>query len=133
MRKLRIGVFSASLPRSGRKPGGVDIHIHRLSNRLAQHGHHVRVASFSAAPADACYEAIALRPVGLGEHTLTRISVVSAAFNLLDTSDLDVVHLHGDDWFYLRRGVPTVRTFHGSALMEARHATRARRRVLQLA
>ncbi len=133
MSRLHIGVLSASLPRAGRKPGGVDIHIHRLSNRLAQRGHRVRVASFSPAPPDARYESVALRPAGLGEYTLARISLVSAAFNLLDTSDLDVVHLHGDDWFYLRRGVPTVRTFHGSALMEARHATRARRRALQLA
>jgi phosphatidylinositol alpha-mannosyltransferase len=132
MTSLRIGVLSASLPRAGRKPGGVDVHVHRLSNRLALRGHRVRVASFSPAPPDARYEAVALRPAGLGERTLTRISAASVAFNLLDTSDLDVVHLHGDDWFYLRRGVPTVRTFHGSALMEARHATRARRRALQL-
>jgi phosphatidyl-myo-inositol alpha-mannosyltransferase len=133
VRPLRIGVLSASLPRAGRKPGGVDVHIHRLSNRLALRGHRVRVASFSPAPPDARYETVALRPAGLGERTLTRISVASAAFNLFDTSDLDVVHLHGDDWFYLRRGVPTVRTFHGSALQEARHATRTRRRALQLA
>jgi phosphatidylinositol alpha-mannosyltransferase len=132
MTSLRIGVFSASLPRPGRKPGGVDVHVHRLCNRLVERGHRVRVASFSPAPADARYETRALRPAGLGEHTLARISLVSAAFNLLDTSALDVVHLHGDDWFYLRRGVPTVRTFHGSALLEARHATRARRRALQL-
>jgi len=133
MTALRIGIFSASLPRPGRKPGGVDVHVHRLANRLAGRGHRVRVASFSPAPADARYEAVALTPAGLGERTLARISVVSAAFNLVDTSDLDVVHVHGDDWLYLRRGLPTVRTFHGSALMEARHATRARRRALQLA
>ncbi|MFI5008812.1 MAG: glycosyltransferase family 4 protein [Solirubrobacterales bacterium] len=134
MKALRIGVFSASLPRPGQKPGGVDVHIHRLANRLVGRGHCVRVASFSPSPADASYESVAMRPRGLGEHTLARLTLVSAAFNLLDTSDLDVVHLHGDDWFYLRRrGVPTVRTFHGSALLEARHATRARRRARQLA
>jgi phosphatidyl-myo-inositol alpha-mannosyltransferase len=133
MTSLRIGVFSASLPRSGHKPGGVDIHIHRLANRLVERGHAVRVASFSPAPANARYETVALRPRDLGEHTLARLTLVSAAYNLLDTSDLDVVHLHGDDWLYLRRRwVPTVRTFHGSALLEARHATRARRRARQL-
>jgi phosphatidyl-myo-inositol alpha-mannosyltransferase len=134
MTRLRIGVFSASLPQPGQKPGGVDVHVHRLANRLSARGHGVRVASFSPAPPDATYETAALRPRGLGERTLARLTLVSAAFNLLDTSDLDVVHLHGDDWFYLRRrGVPTVRTFHGSALLEARHATRARRRARQLA
>ena len=43
----------------------------------------------------------------------------------------DVAHLHGDDWFYVRRRVPTVRTFHGSALMEALTATSVKRRVDQ--
>jgi phosphatidyl-myo-inositol alpha-mannosyltransferase len=134
VRPLRIGVFSASLPQLGRKPGGVDVHIHRLANRLLARGHRVRVVTFSPPPADALYETVTLRPGGLGEHTLARLTLVSAAFNRVDTSDLDVVHLHGDDWFYLRRrGVPTVRTFHGSALLEARHATRARRRARQLA
>jgi phosphatidylinositol alpha-mannosyltransferase len=133
MNALRIGVFSASLPQPGRKPGGVDIHIHRLANQLVRRGHCVRIASFSRAPADALYESTPLRPRDLGERTLARLSLVSAAFNLLDTSDLDVVHLHGDDWLYLRRPLPTVRTFHGSALLEARHATRLRRRARQLA
>ncbi len=42
-----------------------------------------------------------------------------------------MLHLHGDDWFYLRRTVPTVRTLHGSALYEARHATSMKRRLSQ--
>src|SRR5262249_19792519 len=49
----------------------------------------------------------------------------------LDVTRLDVLHLHGDDWFFLRRTVPTVRTLHGSAFYEARHATSARRRAVQ--
>jgi glycosyltransferase involved in cell wall biosynthesis len=57
--------------------------------------------------------------------------VAPAKLNALDTTGIDVLHLHGDDWFYVRRRVPTVRTFHGSALFEARTATRARRRASQ--
>jgi phosphatidylinositol alpha-mannosyltransferase len=134
VKTLRIGLFSASLPQPDRKPGGVDVHAHRLANHLVAAGHTVRVASFSSPPADAAYETVALRPRDLGEHTLARLTLVSLAYNVLKTSDLDVVHLHGDDWFYVRRrGVPTVRTFHGSALQEARYATRARRRARQLA
>jgi phosphatidyl-myo-inositol alpha-mannosyltransferase len=52
--------------------------------------------------------------------------------NDLDVSDLDLLHLHGDDWFYRRRSIPTIRTFHGSALSEARFAKRWRRRASQL-
>jgi glycosyltransferase involved in cell wall biosynthesis len=58
--------------------------------------------------------------------------VVPALLNFLDTVGLDVLHLHGDDWFYVRRSVPTLRTFHGSALSEARHAWRLRLRLRQL-
>ena len=43
----------------------------------------------------------------------------------------DVIHLHGDDWFFVRRNSPTVRTLHGSALREARHATSMKRKVAQ--
>jgi glycosyltransferase involved in cell wall biosynthesis len=49
----------------------------------------------------------------------------------LDQSNYDVLHLHGDDWLFLRRRIPTVRTFHGSALFEARSATSHRRRIVQ--
>ena len=43
------------------------------------------------------------------------------------------VHLHGDDWFYIRRDRPTLRTLYGSALYEMRYATRARRMISQAA
>jgi glycosyltransferase involved in cell wall biosynthesis len=45
----------------------------------------------------------------------------------------DVLHLHSDDWFLTRRDIPTVRTFHGSALYEAMFAARWRRRLTQAA
>ena len=47
--------------------------------------------------------------------------------------DAHVVHLHGDDWFYIRRDRPTLRTLYGSALYEMRYATRARRMISQAA
>jgi glycosyltransferase involved in cell wall biosynthesis len=54
---------------------------------------------------------------------------------LLNRSDFDgdVLHLHSDDWFFTRRDLPTVRTFHGSALYEAMFAARWRRRLTQAA
>jgi glycosyltransferase involved in cell wall biosynthesis len=51
--------------------------------------------------------------------------------NFVDFRRFDVVHTHGDDWFWIWRRVPTVRTMHGSALREAQTATRLGRKLLQ--
>jgi phosphatidylinositol alpha-mannosyltransferase len=53
--------------------------------------------------------------------------------NFIDFSDFDVLHLHGDDWFLVRRPLPTIRTLHGSALLEARTAQNWRRKLFQYA
>ena len=53
--------------------------------------------------------------------------------NRVALPDRDVLHLHGDDWFYIRRPLPTVRTLHGSALREAQTAGNLKRRMLQYA
>src|SRR5262249_36052648 len=47
-------------------------------------------------------------------------------------TNFDLVHAHGDDHLMLRRCRPHVRTFHGSALGEAVHATSTKVRTLQL-
>ena len=91
----------------------------------------MRVFSFSPRPPGAPYELELLRPSGLATSTLARMVVVPWMLNFRDTSGLDVLHLHGDDWFFFRRRLPTLRTFHGSALQEARHATSWRRRLRQ--
>ena len=123
---MKVGIFHATLPEPGRKPGGVEQHVHRLAQELARAGHEVTVLSLTAAPADALYRHRILRSPGKGE--IARLTAVPILLNWADTSDMEVLHLHGDDWFYFRRRLPTVRTFHGFALEEARHATRLRRR-----
>jgi phosphatidylinositol alpha-mannosyltransferase len=89
------------------------------------------VLSFHPAPRDAAYEHVKLEPTWAGGNPVGRIFAAPALLNSADTSGLDVLHLHGSDWFFVRRGVPTLRTFYGSALWEARHAARLRRRLLQ--
>ncbi len=84
------------------------------------------VFSVGARPVDARYEH---RPIFLDRKflyrsPLERALLLPAALNLVDFRGFDVLHLHGDDWFLLRRPIPTVRTFHGSALREAQHAVR---------
>jgi len=128
---MRIGLFSSSLPHRDRKPGGVDVFVDNLGNRLADRGHAVTMFSFSQPPHDAGYGSIRLAPASHAHSKLARLSLVPLALNRLDTSSIDVLHLHGDDWFFVSRRVPTVRTFHGSALQEARTATGFKRRASQ--
>ena len=134
---MRIGLFHASLPGPGRKPSGVDVAVHQLANALARTGgDHVTVLSLSPPPPDAAYrhrQLFAGRG-GAVRGKLGRLTLLPAALNRLGLGEgLDVLHLHGDDWFYVHRTCPTVRTLHGSALHEARTATSLKRQVAQRA
>lgn len=106
--------------------------VDRLAQKLVMRGHDVQMISVSPAPSGARYTHKRLSGVSrdIGLH---RILTVPLRLNQLDTSGLDVLHLHGDDWFFVQRSVPTIRSFYGSALHEARHATRLRRRASQTA
>lgn len=121
---MRIAFFHATLPRPGRKPGGVSVFVDRLADRLAGRGHEVTVASFSPAPEGRGYRHLRLRPHRFADARLARLLLAPVLLHRMNRLDVDVIHLHGDDWFYLHRTRPTVRTFYGSALSEAVHATR---------
>jgi len=129
----RVLMFHTTLPEPGRKLGGVEVAVHRLSNALVQLGVPVTVASLTDAPADARYahRRLFARRGWLRDTRLGRLVALPALLNGLDTSDADVVHFHGDDWFTVRRPRPTVRTLYGTALREAQHATRPQRKALQ--
>ncbi len=107
--------------------------MHRLAQELVRAGHEVTVLSFSEPPGDPAYRHRPLSPRSLGTSAFARLTAVPVVLNWADTSGLDMLHLHGDDWFYVRRPLPTVRTFHGFALYEAKHGTRLRLRARQLA
>jgi phosphatidylinositol alpha-mannosyltransferase len=130
---MRIGMVSASLPEPERKPGGVDVLVSRLARRLAGRGHAVCLYSCSLPESDFPGEYRRLGSARLRHSRLGRTIAVPMLLNSRLRSDHDVVHLHGDDWFYLRRALPTVRTFYGSAREEARTATSRRRRAFQQA
>lgn len=131
----RVLMLHTTLPESGRKPGGVEVAVHRLSNALVDLGVPVTVASLTPAPADARYVHRHLFPRSrwLSDSRFGRLIVLPALLNVIRLSDADVVHYHGDDWFVFRRPLATVRTLHGSALREAQRATRLPRRLVQYA
>ncbi len=121
------------LPNDERKPGGVEQFVHQLSNRLVTRGHEVVVFTYSFRPRDAAYEVAKLGPESVATNPYARFAVAPLMFNRLDRRRVDILHFHGDDWFFLRRGVPVVRTFYGSALDEARFATSILRKLRQYA
>jgi glycosyltransferase involved in cell wall biosynthesis len=110
----------------------VEVFVHRLGQALSRAGHDVTVLSFSDPPGEAVYRHRPLRPKGFAKSQLARLTTVPIMLNWVDTSGLDLLHVHGDDWFYLRRPIPTVRTFYGYAPYEARYGTRLRLRLRQL-
>lgn len=129
---MKIGFYHDDLPLPGRKPGGVAVFVHRLARELTSRGHQLTVWTRGPAPADANYRHIRLWPHLRGESRLLRAFGVPLLLNAVDWRDVDILHLHGDDHLMLRRSLPTVRTLYGSAWLEARHATSAKRRVFEL-
>ncbi len=131
---MKIALFHTTLPEPGRKPGGVEVAVHRLANELAKNeSDEVTVLSLTSPPADARYKHRHLfaDKEGLRDNQIKRLFVLPMMLNLVDLKVFDVVHLHGDDWFLFSRGAPSVRTLHGSALFEARSATSLKRKISQ--
>ncbi len=126
---MRVAMYHGTLPQPGRKPGGVEVMVHRLSNALVQRGHEVEMLSYCEAPADAVYRHRRLPLRMAGQRRFVRQYVAPWLLNFEDFDGFDLAHFHGDDWFFLRRRLPVVRTFHGSALLEAQTATSLRRRL----
>jgi glycosyltransferase involved in cell wall biosynthesis len=132
--KVRIALFHTTLPEPGRKPGGVDVMVDRLARAIArQDDTEITVFSLTPAPSDAPYQHHHLFPSApwLYRSLLARYFVLPFLLNFVDFGNAEVLHLHGDDWFYLRRRLPTVRTMQGSALREARSATSLKRSLAQ--
>jgi len=131
---LNIAIFHVDLPSPDKKPGGVAITVHRLGNALAEiYGEsNVTVFSLSEKPRNANYRHINLFPdVSWLRSRVASHLVLPLLLNLVNFEQFDVLHLHGDDWFFFRRSVPTIRTFHGSALREALSASTVKRYISQ--
>ena len=132
IKKLKIIFVTPTLPRSESKPGGVDIVIHNIANELAK-SHDVTILSITPPPVEANYKSKLILK-GLNwfyESSIFRVLLWPIVLNFINFSEYDVVHLHGDDWFFLNRKKPTVRTFHGSAKFEAKFATSFLRKISQ--
>jgi glycosyltransferase involved in cell wall biosynthesis len=130
---MNIAMYHCRLPDEGRKPGGAEIYVDRLASALGQRGHEVEVWTFVSPPSKPHYQVRRLRPRQIGEKKVLRQYVAPWLLNAHAFKRFEVMHLFGDDWFYLRRRLPTVRTFLGSAVFEAATATSLKRRLDQRA
>jgi glycosyltransferase involved in cell wall biosynthesis len=131
---MRIALFHTTLPELGRKVSGVEVAVHRLANELTKNADdEVTVFSLSPRPVDATYQhkQVFKDARALLQGRATRLSILPFLLNFVRFEHFDVVHLHGDDWFYVRRTTPTVRTLHGSALREANSAASYKRKLVQ--
>ncbi len=116
-------MYHYRLPQPGLKPGGVEVFVDRLADAMVRRGHEVEVLTYSSAPVGAQYSTRRLRPHATEHRRFLRQYGSPWLINLQSFEGFDVAHFHGDDWFFLRRHLPVVRTFHGSALLEALNAT----------
>jgi glycosyltransferase involved in cell wall biosynthesis len=129
---VRIAHYHCRLTQPGSKPGGVQVFVDRLASALHERGHEVTFFTFAQPSEPRPYRVEVLRPHAAAENKLVRQYLAPWLFNVRPFgARFDVAHFHGDDWFFLRRRLPTVRTFYGSALMEALTATSLKRRVDQ--
>ena len=106
--------------------------MHRLACSFADHpAVDVTVLSCDKKPAGARYAYRQIYPFALNNRW-ARLFLLPFLLNFMEFRNYDVVHMHGDDWFFwFWRRVPTVRTMHGSALREAQSATRLKRKLIQ--
>jgi phosphatidylinositol alpha-mannosyltransferase len=123
--RLKIAVLAAHLPSPHRaKDGGVPYAAHRLANQLVLRGHQVVAFSLDERPPDAQYE-VRTMPVQVPARGVSRWLAywrLAWAFGQLDFSGFDAIHAHGNSLFVRTHGRPLIRTLHGSALGELRHA-----------
>jgi len=124
---MRIVFFTKDLPSN--EPNGVSWQVHRLANSLVARGHEVTCFSFSPPPESASYRVVQL-PWN-ATYTLIRKFIPAFRFRCIDTTGYDIIHYHGDD--YLCKGSQRrLRTFYGTALLEAFHSKVWKRRLRQL-
>jgi phosphatidylinositol alpha-mannosyltransferase len=118
---MKIAMLSKYLP-SGSK-GGVGYQTHYLSNQLVELGHQVTVYSLYEKPFDALYEVVTVCLKNkILNNKILKTFAFAYALKKIDFTEFDIIHSQGDDYFLFNSKIPILRTFNGTAIMEAIHA-----------
>jgi glycosyltransferase involved in cell wall biosynthesis len=123
---MNIAITHVDLPNESK--GGVAFQVHYLANALVERGHNVTMFTFSPAYADCRYNVHQYSI--LPRLRKLQAFMLAACVARTNFSGFDIVHSHGDN--YLLWGChPQVRTFHGSAIDEAKSSVHLRGRIYQ--
>ena len=133
---MRIAVFTYQLPTADQKRGGIERVAHQLAQGLSDRGHQVVVFSHDSARRDARYQVRELPWKAFVATWLGRRLTMGYLGNVLavlpDYHGFDCIIAHGDSLLLPLSGRPIIRIMHGSALMEALHASSPGRFLLQI-
>ena len=127
--RVRVALYTPTLPPQVGKAGGVEVAAHRLAQALTRRGRiDVTCLGCRDVPHDALYRHDP-RLGMLNRYVLPRNLLGPLLLNGMDLSSYDVIHFNGDDGLFFEWKLPAVRTYHGTALHEARSATTLKRRL----
>lgn len=131
MNRLNIAMLTLHLPQKGEN-SGVDYQVHYLSNMLVSFGHKVTVFSLSDKPEDAIYNVNKIGiPQRAGRNNLMRAILYPFYLRLQNYDGYDIIHSHGNDFLFYKSKKIVIRTFYGTALMEAIFAKSWGRKIYQ--
>ncbi len=120
---MKIALLHRDLP--PQSYAGVAIQVHRLAQTLVHLGHQVTVFSLTSEPKKAGYSVVQIDFSGLAfvqRHFKPALRILfPIACRFLDFKKFDVIHVHGDGG-WLKYDFRYVRTFHGTAALEAKYA-----------
>jgi glycosyltransferase involved in cell wall biosynthesis len=118
---------------NGRKLGGVEVFVDRLGNALAKAGFDVEVITLTEAPENIDYRhrQIFKSLPFLYKTRIGLMFILPLLLPLIGFGKYDIIHFHGSDWGYVFRTTASIRTFHGSAFLEAKYATNLKRKITQ--
>ena len=123
---MKIAMTHANLPNETK--GGAAAQAHYLANALVDRGHEVTMFTFSPAYTECRYQ---VHQYSIPDRVRPlQAFVLAVRLAQTDFSGFDILHTHGDNYLLWGRH-PHLRTFHGSALDEAKFAVRLRRRIYQ--
>ncbi len=126
MNNLSIAFLSRDLP--SEHPNGVSCQVDILAEELVKKGHKVTIFSLDKKPDDASYDVITKN--NTSSNKIKRLFEPAIFFRKQNFDKYDIIHAHGDNYL-IKTTKPVIRTFYGSALLEAIHDKRILYRLRQ--
>jgi phosphatidylinositol alpha-mannosyltransferase len=131
---IKVAFFGSALPFvNGKRVGGVDIANLTLASSLQNIGYNVTFYYIFGGSEVFTFKTkkIFYRLSKILPDKFFRLLILPVSLNFLNFKNYDVIILTGDDWFFFRRQIKSIRIFQGSAFYESRYATSFKRKISQ--